>query len=129
MCYFLQLNVSAQGRDEPVRVAVQRLAENAKLVLQGEFPAWQVTDGHCSCDFVPKGRSVTMERFLADLVQLPEVKFLPLGWSWSEPLPADAPTERLSIQEFHERNAAGLLHQDVWYRLYDPGKYPSHIVA
>jgi hypothetical protein len=125
MCWFLQLVVTPQGKSREAEERVCQAASNAGFVLQGEFPALVVTDGHCSCNFIQKGHSIVACDLVEEVVKADGVKFLLVGWSWSEKLRSDALTERLSIQEFRERNSEGLLKADTWYRTHDPEKYRS----
>jgi hypothetical protein len=126
MCWFLQLVVTPQGKSREAEERVCQAANNAGLVLQGEFPTLMVTDGHCSCKFIQKGHSIVVCDLIEEVVKADKVKFVLVGWSWSEKLRDDAPTERLSLPEFQERNQSGLLKKDSWYRVNDAAKYSFH---
>ena len=128
MCFFITLEVMAQKRVADAQAAIAGLAAKYDLCLQGEFPGFQITDGHCSCRLVSsEGQAVRPTAFLEELAQIQDVKHVRIGWTWAEgrttAMKPDTEEARLSLAEFVTLNAAGELHADIWYRLHDADKY------
>jgi hypothetical protein len=128
MCFFINLEVTLQPRQTGSPASLDRLAKLHSLSLRGTFPVLQVTDGHCSCrQVLSEGRTIGIIDFVQEVLTAEEIKNVRIGWTWAVgqnvQMKPDVSEERLSLQEFVERNAAEELHPDVWYRLHDATRY------
>jgi len=125
MCYFIHLVITPQNKPDPAYAYAQLAAERHNLCLHEISPgSFTVTNGHCSCDFVTANAlKEPVAAYLADLVQSYPVKYIQVAWLFADHMPPDADVERLTLDQFNQRNAANNLMMQVWYRLHSPDKY------
>ena len=135
MCYFINLKIIPEGKLSEAKIAeidlaLERLTKRESILRWGDFPQWQITDGHCACDFVLQhGAAITKANLAVELVKNAAVKNIQIGWTWAGgveiAMKPDAPVERLTIEEFLTRNANFAMQDETWYRLNDLNKYAS----
>ena len=134
MCYFINLKITPEGKPNEAKIAeikslLERLAKQEKVVLQGAFPTWQISSCRdCGCDDVlQNGAAITKANLAAELVRNAAVKNIQIGWTWARDadiaMKPDAPTERITIEEFLTRSANFALQDATWYRMNDASKY------
>ena len=134
MCYFINLKITPEGKPNEAKIAgvkslLERLAKREKLILQGEFPVWQISSCRdCGCDDVlQNGTAITKASLAAELVRNAVVKNIQIGWTWARgadiAMKPDTPVERITVEEFLTRNANFALQDETWYRLNDISKY------
>ncbi len=124
MCWFIHLKITSQGKADAAEAAAKRLADEYGVCLRGSFPALQITNGHCSCDYVQhNNRALSVADLLATLARTDAIKNIAVGWTWGMQMPPEAVVERLPFAEFLARNADADLKPDTWYRLHDPDKF------
>lgn len=133
MCYFINLKITLEGKPNEAKItevksALEQLAKREKITLRGDFPQWQITDGHCACDFVlQNGAVVNKTVFAIETAKNAVVKNVQFGWTWTKnadiALKPDARIERITVEDFLTSNARADLKAEIWYRMSDLSKY------
>ena len=135
----LRLDTSSTPGEKPKKKKgnswdrLMALSPFEKLLLKHSFypkpqeDTYWLLKGICSCSCVEDGNHLTEESaaYLLDLLALPEVKSVEVGWHWCSALPEVSLTEKIKItgDEFARQNRVAELKPDQWYRIIDPRKF------
>lgn len=125
MCYFIKIKIVPEGVEQKAKKHFQMPQSPEKVKVEGEFPTFTLTDGHCACDFVKAKGTTILEKitpFVENLLTCSAVKRVNIIWYWTN-FPENADKEKLAIQEFKNRNQRKLLMKDTWFSINDPSKY------
>ena len=125
MCYSVKIEIVPEGVEEKAKKQFRMPQLPKKTKIAGEFPFFKLTDGYCGCGLVKKEGSAIADEiipFVESLLSSLYVKRVNIIWYWIN-LPKNANKEKITIQEFGNRNQQKSLAEDVWFSINNPLKY------
>ena len=126
MCYVLNFKVISVGKTPVSLEEVSETAAQHRLYVSQNGATYRITQGGCSCDYVlAKGQGITVASFLRDVLISPGVKSIEVCWSWGKWNLPVKDIARITLEMFENRNEAGALESECWYRIYDPQKFAA----
>ncbi len=128
MCYMLDLKITFQG-DPEKGLGKLKIPEIEGFEFRGKYPDYYFSNGGCACGIVNGGGAGVsgLNEVLIDLLVQDVVKRIRVFWYWAGNPKFKTKTrpseKKLSLREFSTNNDEGMLKENVWYNINDPGKY------
>jgi hypothetical protein len=91
--------------------------------VEGKFPEYWITDGHCACNFVGKnGTSLHKEviSIFVEAIACDSVKRIEVRWYFGDNPGEPLKTNRMDIADFELANVNSNLSPNTLYKLNDP---------